>query len=98
MSAYVIVFVEETSDVAEVGEYRRIGLPTLKAHGAEMLLRMASAETTEGPAVKDGVVMLRFPDLAKAKAWYNDPAYQEALQHRYKGAKCHAVIVADEAG
>jgi len=98
MSAYVIVFAEEVIDPAEVGEYRRIALPTLLEHKPEMLLRMAKAETIEGPAVNGGVVLLRFPDLAAARAWYESPTYQEALQHRYKGAKCHAVIAADEAG
>jgi len=95
MSAYVIVLVEETTNPSEIAEYRRIGLPTLKEHKAEMLLRMAKAETLEGPEVKDGVVMLRFPTKEAARAWYNSPGYQEALTHRHKGARCHVVLVDD---
>jgi uncharacterized protein (DUF1330 family) len=92
MAAYVIVMVEETTDIEEIKEYRRIGVPTMIAHKPNILLRMAKPETLEGKEV-EGVVLLEFPTMEAAKAWYNDPQYQEALSHRFKGAKCHAVIV-----
>ncbi len=95
MSAYVIVFAEEITDAEAIGEYRRIGLPTLIEHKPDVLLRMAAAETLEGPQVNGGVVLLRFPTMEAAKAWYDSPAYQEALTHRFRGARCHAVMAED---
>jgi uncharacterized protein (DUF1330 family) len=46
----------------------------------------------EGPAV-DGAVVVRFPTMAEAKAAYDSPLYQEALQHRLRGAKYRVFIV-----
>jgi len=41
----------------------------------------------------EGAVILRFPDMAAARDWYNSPVYQEALQHRLKGANYRAFII-----
>jgi len=49
-------------------------------------------EVLEGPAM-EGAVILQFPDVESARAWYYSPAYQEAMQHRVKGADWRAFIV-----
>ena len=46
----------------------------------------------EGKA-PDGVVMLQFPTVEAAKAWYNSPGYQKAIRHREKAADYRASIV-----
>lgn len=46
----------------------------------------------EGDA-PDGMVMLEFPDSASAKIWYNDPGYQEQLEHRKRAADYRAILV-----
>jgi uncharacterized protein (DUF1330 family) len=51
-----------------------------------------SLETLEG-AAPDGVVLLQFPTIEDAKAWYNSPGYQAALPHRVRGADYRAFIV-----
>lgn len=56
------------------------------------LVVYGALETLEGPA-PDGVVILQFPNKTLAKAWYNSPAYQEALPYRLKGANYRAIIV-----
>jgi uncharacterized protein (DUF1330 family) len=93
MSAYVIVLIEEIVDPGELDRYREIALPTLAEHKPEVLLRMAQAETVEGPEVGAGVVLLKFESHDAARNWFDSPEYQRALGHRRKGAKCHAVIV-----
>ena len=92
MSIYMIVYLEAVTDPAELAEYRRIGVPTLEASKAKFLVRNGRFEMLEGPAPQ-GVLMLEFPTMADAKEWYDSPRYQEALQHRYKGAKCRALLV-----
>ena len=92
MSAYVIVYLEAISDPAKLAEYRRIGVPTLKQFNAKILVRNGKFEVPEGEAPQS-VVMLEFPGLAEAKAWYHSPVYQEALQHRLAGARCRVVFV-----
>jgi len=49
-------------------------------------------EVLEGPGV-EGVVILEFPTRAEAKAWYESPAYQKAVQHRFVGADYSAILV-----
>jgi uncharacterized protein (DUF1330 family) len=39
------------------------------------------------------MVILAFPTIEAAKAWYDSPAYREAGEHRFKGAEYRAVIV-----
>jgi len=39
------------------------------------------------------VVIVEFPSTADARAWYDSPAYQEVVQHRFKGARYRAVLV-----
>ena len=92
MSAYMIVFLESVTDPAELAEYRRIGLPTLEDSKARFLVRNGKFEMIEGSAPQ-GVLMLEFPTMADAKQWYYSPRYQEALQHRYAGARCRALLV-----
>ena len=59
---------------------------------ATVRVRNGKFETLEGPAPK-GVVMLEFPTMEDAKAWYNSPEYREALKHRFLGANCRVVLV-----
>jgi uncharacterized protein (DUF1330 family) len=46
----------------------------------------------EGEA-PDGVVILQFPTVEDAKAWYQSPGYQAAIPHRKKGANYRVFIV-----
>jgi uncharacterized protein (DUF1330 family) len=92
VSAFVIVIIKNTKDQNELGEYRRIGIPSLKATNVKFRVRPGPVEVLEGEPV-EGVVMLEFPTMEEAKEWYNSPIYQEALEHRRKGAECHAFMV-----
>ena len=46
----------------------------------------------EGPAI-EGAVILEFPNFEAAKTYYESPAYQEAVRHRFLGADYRAFIV-----
>jgi uncharacterized protein (DUF1330 family) len=46
----------------------------------------------EGPAA-EGVAILRFPDMAAARAWYDSPAYRQAREHRQLGADYRMLLV-----
>jgi uncharacterized protein (DUF1330 family) len=49
-------------------------------------------EVLEGAEVQ-GVVILEFPTVADAKAYYDSPAYREAREHRFKAADYRVLIV-----
>jgi uncharacterized protein (DUF1330 family) len=46
----------------------------------------------EGPAI-EGAVILEFPTVEAAKIYYNSPAYQDAVKHRFLGADYRVFIV-----
>jgi uncharacterized protein (DUF1330 family) len=37
--------------------------------------------------------MVEFPNTTAAREWYDGPAYQAIMQHRFKGATYRAVLV-----
>jgi uncharacterized protein (DUF1330 family) len=51
-----------------------------------------AVEGLEGD-VPDGVVMLEFPSMDDAKAWYNNDEYQAAIPYRQKAADYEMFIV-----
>ena len=94
MPAYLIVFREgPVRDQAEMDEYQR---QTRQMKGADFklqpLVAYGALHALEG-APPDAVIMLQFPTVEDAKAWYQSPAYQAALPHRLKSADFRAVIV-----
>jgi uncharacterized protein (DUF1330 family) len=48
----------------------------------------------EGEWAYDRAVLIRFPDAAALRRWYESPEYQEILRHRLAGAKCLTLAVA----
>ncbi len=91
MSAYVIFIRDETVDQDEMQIYGEKASAARGDHPLNPLAFYGPAEALEGPAT-EGVVLLEFPDREAAKAWYFSPAYQEAKQHRLKGAKYRVVL------
>jgi uncharacterized protein (DUF1330 family) len=64
----------------------------LTGHPVTVLAAYGRQEVLEGPEV-EGVVILEFPSVEAAKAWYDSPAYCEVRQHRFRGSDYRAVIV-----
>ena len=93
MPAYMIFLREgPVRDAAELAEYQRLNRETGGPPSMEPLVVYGDIEVLEGPA-PDGVVLLRFPTVEDARAWYESPGYQAALPHRLRAADYRAVIV-----
>ena len=93
MTAYLIVTREEPiQDEQAFAEYQS---RTRKMTGEHKLTpRVVYGDITELEGNKpDGVIMLEFPSVEEAEAWYNDPQYQEALPYRLKSSTFRAFIV-----
>lgn len=91
MSAYIIFIRDETLDQDEMEIYAQKAADARGEHPITPLAFYGQTEGLEGPAA-EGVVVLSFPDMAAARAWYHSPAYQAAKQHRLKGAKYRVVL------
>lgn len=93
MTAYMIFMREgPVRDEAEMAEYQRKNRANPPDPNLVPLVAYGALEAVEGEA-PDGVILLSFPTAADARAWYNGPAYQDALQHRLKAATYRAMIV-----
>ena len=92
MAAYAIFIRESTRNPSELATYSKKVGGTLNGHPVTVLAAYGRHEVLEGPEV-EGVVILEFPSLAEAKAWYDSPAYREVREHRFRGADYRAVIV-----
>ncbi len=79
MTVYAMVHVEVRDDEA-YGRYAAIAGPAVAQYGGEFLARGGETITREGRAWPRNV-LIRFPDMATAQAFYDGPEYQEALSH-----------------
>jgi uncharacterized protein (DUF1330 family) len=91
MPAYVILIRNRMIDPEEMKIYGSKAGPAGREHSPKVLTYNGAVEVLEGDAA-EGVVMLQFEDMAKAKAWYESPGYQDALQHRLKGADYRVIL------
>jgi uncharacterized protein (DUF1330 family) len=55
-------------------------------HPITMRVAHGRKEVVEGPDFED-MMMLEFPSFDEAKTWYNNPSYQAACEHRFKGGR-----------
>ena len=93
MPAYIIVLRESPiRDAAEMAEYQRLTREIGGDYKLKPLVAYGAMETVEGEA-PDGVVMLEFPTVEDARAWYDSPGYQAALPHRLRAADYRSIIV-----
>ena len=92
MTAYVILVRERMIDTEEFATYAAKAREARGGHAVTPLAFYGRQEVLEGPEV-EGAVVLQFPTFEEAQAWYRSPAYQDALQHRLKGAEYRVMIV-----
>lgn len=92
MATYIVFTRESTQDQAELDIYQSQVGETFKGHPVKILAAYGPQQVLEGDA-PEGVVIVEFPSTAQARAWYDGPAYQEVVQHRFKGSRYRAVLV-----
>jgi uncharacterized protein (DUF1330 family) len=92
MSAYVVFVRDRITDPEEFRLYEEAAPAASIGRPVTPLAFYGSIDTLEGPPV-DGAVILEYPSAAEARAFYDSTLYQEALQHRLKGADYRVFIV-----
>lgn len=92
MTAYVIFIRDEMKDQSAYDHYLQLGVPTLAPFDGEILVANDEHEVLEG-ADFDGSVVLRFPDMASARAWYNSREYEQFKSIRLGATTGSAVLV-----
>ena len=84
MSAYAVVNVREIVECPEMTEYRARVQATLDLHGGRFLVRGGVLEVREGEWQPERLVVIEFPSIEHARAWYDSDIYREAKKLRQR--------------
>ena len=79
--AYMVVDAR-SSDPDRMVEYRRLAQIAVAHYGGRYLVRGAAYETLEGSWQPQRLVVLEFPSMAAARAFYDSPEYRAAREAR----------------
>lgn len=92
MPAYVIVNTR-VSDPTRIQKYRDLAEQSIKQFGGNYLVRGGFLSVLEGSYQPERMVLVEFPTLDRAKAWYASEAYADAKQAREGLAEFEMVLV-----
>jgi uncharacterized protein (DUF1330 family) len=92
MAAYIIANVEVT-DAATYERYRRDVLATIEHYGGRFLVRGGAVDALEGDFVPKRIVVLEFPSLQRAKAWWDSPEYRPLRALRQSASRGDLFVV-----
>ena len=92
MPAYLLVDCEVT-DPVRYENYKKLAPPAIAKYGGRYLARGGAHETMEGTWLPRRLVILEFPDMARARAFYQSPEYAAARAARKNAATGNFVIV-----
>ena len=84
----------DVTDPDSYTPYRDKAPATVTQYGGTYLTRGGDSETMEGDKLPSRTVVLEFPSVKAAKAWYNSSEYQEIIGIRHANATGFAQIVA----
>jgi uncharacterized protein (DUF1330 family) len=92
MPAYVIANVD-VRDAARYEEYRKMVLPTIQAFGGRFLARGGKIDSLEGPWQPNRIVIVEFPSVERAKAWWSSPEYAPAKALRQQTSEGSLIVI-----
>jgi uncharacterized protein (DUF1330 family) len=92
MSAYVVVQVD-VKDPSRYEAYKKLVPPSLEKYGGRFVVRGGAVHTMEGTWAPKRFVLVQFPSVEQAKAWWASPEYAEAKALRQATAESQLIIV-----
>ena len=92
MAAYIISEVVPESQEAWQ-TYRTRAAASIAQHGGRYLVRGGEIETLEGQWPPRMIVVVEFPDIERARAWYRSPEYAFALAARDEALSRNLILV-----
>jgi uncharacterized protein (DUF1330 family) len=92
MKSYIIVDVNVT-DPVRYEDYKKLTPDSLKPFDGKFVVRGGNTEVLEGDWEPGRVVILEFPSLAKAKAWWSSESYASAKAIRQSASETKMIVV-----
>ena len=92
MAAYIIVQIDIT-DPETFETYRAQVPPILEQYGGEFIVRGGAMEVLEGDWPIPRCVVLKFPSMEQAKAWWASPEYEGPKALRQSASKVNMIVV-----
>lgn len=92
--AYAVI-TSKISDPEPFKAYMASTPPTVAAHGGEYVIRGGAKEVVEGSWNPDRLVVLKFPSLDAAKAWYFGEGYTASRALRAGATEYFNVVLVE---
>ena len=92
MPAYVVVEIE-VLDAETYEDYKQLASRAIAAHGGRYLVRGGAVETLEGVWSPKRFVIVEFPSVEQAKAWWSSDEYAGAKALRQRSARTEMIVV-----
>ena len=92
MRGYVIVNVD-VRDPVRYEDYRKMVPPTLAPYGGRFVVRGGQVQVREGAWSPKRFVILEFPSVEEANAWYDSPEYAPTKALRQATSTADLIIV-----
>lgn len=92
MAAYVIVEIT-IHDPSVYDSYKALAPGSIAQYGGRYLVRGGSTTSLEGGWDPERLVILEFPDAAKANAWWSSPEYADAKALRQSCSTTRMVLI-----
>ncbi len=92
MAAYLIAQIDVTDPVA-YEEYRKQVPATLQGHATRYLVRGGAMARLEGDWPHERVVVIEFPSMEAARAWYDSAAYAGPKALRQGASRGNLILV-----
>ena len=93
MAAYLMAEID-VHDITGYEDYRRRVSATLPAFGGRFLVRGGNTETLEGDWRPQRLVIIEFPNMERARAWWSSPEYEAARAIRQRTAHTRMIVAA----
>ena len=92
MAAYLVLNIDVTNP-ERYAEYVKVAGATVEQYGGRYLVRGGKAETLEGSLAPKRFVVLEFPSLERAKAWWNSAEYRQPKAIRQSTSTSDVILV-----
>jgi uncharacterized protein (DUF1330 family) len=92
MPAYIVVHVD-VHDPDRYEIYKAMAPSSIRQYGGRYLTRGGAIEVLEGDWTPKRLVILEFPDMERARAFWESPEYAEAKALRIATSTSHMVLL-----